>query len=473
MYVLLLVFTQGWSPPINLGITGFDDYNPQACRIQLFSTTCLVWETNINGNYEIFSRFGTNTFWTDTFRVTNNPLNDCKPAVTVDLNRNCYWCAWQRDSLDNTDIFVAEGDTLNGWQASTRLTITPEKDEAPNIVVIKDTVWVVWQRVFEAGDSIMFANIYCRYYDGTNWSAELSLTNDSTFNLYPKINSRYNHPIVVWEKNQNIFYREYVNGNWQTSQQITADTFPDKFPEIAVCLYPFDYETYGVWITWQRDSVGNWDIYSTKYDTLNSYDRITSGGFDNRSASPLWFLRFVGRGGPTCTAFTTNRNGNDDIYYYQAYYGGGGYTGYVDLSAATDINPVMTEDGWIWILWQTDRNGEWDIYGSCISHGDIQEYQRLNNVQSEIRLEVFPNPFKNATAIKLQFPDSKTQKSLNIYDATGRLVRIFPVSTCYSLFYSVIWHGDDDLGHALPSGVYFIGLENEGMTVVEKVILLR
>ncbi len=491
--IMILLFCQGWSIPENLGISGVDDFNPQACRIQLFSTTCLVWEADLGGNHEIFSRFGTNTTWSDTFRITNNPLHDCNPAVAYDYARNCYWCVWQRDSLDNAEIFVAKGETTNGWQTPQMLTQNPAQDELPSVVVIKDTVWVAWQRLFvDAGDSLIFANIFCRYFDGVDWSDEIALTSDSLFNLNPKFNSRYDYPIVVWEKNQDICYREYIAGNWQPVQQITSDTFPDKFPEIAVMNDPFSHTTAGVWIVWQRDSVGTWNIYSTGYDTLNIYERITSGGSDNTSPSPLWYFQFIDIRAPTCTAFSTNRNSSYDIFYYCGYYWGGGYTGYVDLSAATDIKPVMTEDGWIWILWQTDRNGEWDIYGSCVSHGAVNEGLHKDNTPAKMHFNVHPNPFRDYTQVEFEIPNvqlanagkdlSETgQVSLLIYDVTGRLVKSFchivsargwsASGSNYQL--PIKWFGNTDSGDRLPPGVFFVCLKYGEFSRVEKVILLR
>jgi hypothetical protein len=93
-------------------------------------------------------------------------------------------------------------------------------------------------------------------------------------------------------------------------------------------------------------------------------------------------------------------------------------------------------------------------------------------------LEVCPNPFHQMATIKFQIPNpndqinSKSQISLKIYDATGRLVRQFNHLTNYS-FNQVVWDGTDDFGRRLPAGIYFIRLESDGFKETEKVILLR
>ncbi|MCX7766575.1 MAG: T9SS type A sorting domain-containing protein, partial [Candidatus Sumerlaeia bacterium] len=65
-------------------------------------------------------------------------------------------------------------------------------------------------------------------------------------------------------------------------------------------------------------------------------------------------------------------------------------------------------------------------------------------------LELIPNPFNNKLTIKL--PDSKgiKIKSINIYDATGRLIRVFSDLTDYQSV--IVWAGDDNSKSVLPEG---------------------
>jgi len=99
-------------------------------------------------------------------------------------------------------------------------------------------------------------------------------------------------------------------------------------------------------------------------------------------------------------------------------------------------------------------------------------------------LEVYPNPFQNHLNIKFQIPirNPQSEISLKIYDATGRLVKSFnhliiqPFSAeggSASGGNQVVWSGDDDLGRAVPPGVYFIRLEAADFKRVEKIILIK
>ncbi len=93
---------------------------------------------------------------------------------------------------------------------------------------------------------------------------------------------------------------------------------------------------------------------------------------------------------------------------------------------------------------------------------------------SGFQLEVTPNPF--ITDIRFTIHDSRSmdkELSLEIYDASGRLIRSFVLPTTYSLLSSVVWDGTDQTCHAVPPGVYFIRLESAGQTLTRTVVKTR
>lgn len=67
---------------------------------------------------------------------------------------------------------------------------------------------------------------------------------------------------------------------------------------------------------------------------------------------------------------------------------------------------------------------------------------------------------------------SKNQNiSLKIYDISGRLVRHFSLPTAYFLVPTVIsWYGDNQQGHQVPAGVYFVELSDNEEKYVKKTI---
>lgn len=83
-----------------------------------------------------------------------------------------------------------------------------------------------------------------------------------------------------------------------------------------------------------------------------------------------------------------------------------------------------------------------------------------------------PSPFFSRTRISYQIPEQLLVK-LTIYDIRGRLVKAFIVETQSAGSYTVEWRGDDDLGHALPAGVYLYRLDAGPYSVARKTVLVR
>lgn len=90
-----------------------------------------------------------------------------------------------------------------------------------------------------------------------------------------------------------------------------------------------------------------------------------------------------------------------------------------------------------------------------------------------LALQVYPNPFSTNLDIRYQSGNSK-QTHLNIYDASGRLVRGFTQLTGgSSTSNEITWSGTDERGSKLPAGVYFVRLEAGNVVSEQKVILCR
>lgn len=108
------------------------------------------------------------------------------------------------------------------------------------------------------------------------------------------------------------------------------------------------------------------------------------------------------------------------------------------------------------ILYTTDGGQNWLPTG-------IEE-TTLRITPDALRLEVYPNPFRNVTTFRIAQSAERSEhgqgkSNLNIYDTSGRLVKSFSLPTAYGLLPTVIdWSGTDQAGQSLPTGVYFIQL---------------
>jgi hypothetical protein len=85
----------------------------------------------------------------------------------------------------------------------------------------------------------------------------------------------------------------------------------------------------------------------------------------------------------------------------------------------------------------------------------------------------YPNPFNPVTIIRYGIKE-RSRVSLRIYDVAGRLVRTLVDEVQEpGVEYSVKWHGLNDSGRHVSSGVYFCRLIAGGYTESRKMVLLR
>lgn len=85
---------------------------------------------------------------------------------------------------------------------------------------------------------------------------------------------------------------------------------------------------------------------------------------------------------------------------------------------------------------------------------------------------VIPNPVIHSAQISYSIA-KPCEVKLNIYDVSGRLVKNLVNQKQNPNVFRLIWHGDDNLGRKLSSGVYFIKFRAGNFTAMKKIILVR
>ena len=84
----------------------------------------------------------------------------------------------------------------------------------------------------------------------------------------------------------------------------------------------------------------------------------------------------------------------------------------------------------------------------------------------------WPNPFSVGTRIAYSLPKN-THVLLQVYDATGKLVKSIMSEKKSAGTHFVYWNGKDASGMEVPSGTYFCRMTTGEQTSVKKMILLR
>jgi len=92
----------------------------------------------------------------------------------------------------------------------------------------------------------------------------------------------------------------------------------------------------------------------------------------------------------------------------------------------------------------------------------------------------YPNPFRPGGSLIVTVPlaNGVTNLNVTIHDARGRLVRQVELPAVLSSsgsggFRQVTWDGRDGAGRIVPSGVYFMALEGQGLSDAKRIVVLR
>jgi hypothetical protein len=501
-HVLLLSLAAGmapaqlWQGPYQLTTDGASDINPSVCREWVVpNITCMVWQTNRNGNWDVYSRFCNyeqGNGWQSEEPVTLSAADDINPAVACDNVRNSpsYWCVWERtESPTLHTIRAAFHATLDQWTDTTLLAtipLAPGENAEPSAIVLNgaglDTAWVVWRGHDTDGYYIGYA-----YHVGTAWSQPGIAVSSSTPLNHVRIGRASPYwphcPLLVWETQDNIFFSEYVSGAWTTPTEVAPSPAVDRAPEvISISLME---GVGGPWIIWQSTRSGDTAIYATTPDSAGVAHRWCNsapcGVNLGPSGVPVAFPT-LDQGEYCIAVWTTNRNGNPDIYSAAPFTGLSDIP--VDINPALDSNPVITAMSAteIWCCWQSNRSGNWDLWGSFIYATGIAERSGLSPLPRQSDCRAQPNPFRSQVTFTVRSPDrtsaerSVAQPQLRIFDAAGRTVSTLtgvrgPVPDGRRKTDDVfVWSGTDQSGNRVSDGIYYARFETRfGVTVAKLV----
>ncbi|MDP8239233.1 MAG: T9SS type A sorting domain-containing protein [Candidatus Hatepunaea meridiana] len=98
---------------------------------------------------------------------------------------------------------------------------------------------------------------------------------------------------------------------------------------------------------------------------------------------------------------------------------------------------------------------------------DAIETEKINQPESFIMLECYPNPFNSTTTITYSLP-TISDVTLKVYNLLGREESILNASHLPPGTHNAIFSGEN-----LPSGLYFVQLEASGLVLSRKLILIK
>lgn len=136
------------------------------------------------------------------------------------------------------------------------------------------------------------------------------------------------------------------------------------------------------------------------------------------------------------------------------------------------VYDLETEDA-VWPRFKYDPYNS-GLYGSKYLPGITTSE---NNSVYRFGFIAKPTVFVHSTVIELSMPAHTRVLTdvcvLDIYDAAGRLVKQFELPLSPTPRQSITWNGEDDTGHSVSAGVYFVRFDDGTHTQVSKIIKVK
>jgi len=305
----------------------------------------------------------------------NKRVDDCgagtwvsSPDVAVDVNGNTYAVWGDARSGNNWDIYFSHTISGGDWSANERVDngVGDSNVWYPSIAVDSSgNLYAVWKDE-RGGDS----DIYFSYRpSGGTWQPDVRVDSGGT--------STAGSPDITVDSNGNIYvvWEDYRNGNFDIYFSSSSSPAGPWSSDERIDNGPSNKNAYGPVIG--SDSYGNlycvWRDYRDALDLYFSY-RLFGENWSynervNTSGSTHYPAIAVDPSGNSHLAWHDGSSGNKDIYY--SYRPSGSYWGTGeriddDTEGHNAEQPAIaaTASGHIYVVWQDDRSGTYEIYSA-------------------------------------------------------------------------------------------------------------
>ncbi len=202
-------------------------------------------------------------------------------------------------------------------------------------------------------------------------------------------------------------------------------TLPVELSHFSVTLSKQNHAVIN-WTTQSETGVNGFYIYKNMQETFNEAELISS------------LIPATNSSNETKYSFTDKELYQTGVYYY-----------------------------WLMVL---DINGTEDVVGPLTLNYEIEDGpEGVVPVVTTIK-SIYPNPFNPSTTIAYSLKD-KEDVNIYVYNTRGQLVSSIDRGKQDVGHYEYVWHGTNNNGQRLSSGVYFIRLK-AGKTIVNKKAVL-
>jgi hypothetical protein len=459
-----------WEPDVRLTNdpdSSLTSYNQSWCIAASGDLVHVVWYDNRDGNWEIYYKRSTDggISWEADKRLTNDLAFSRVPSIAA--SGNVVHVVWidNRDGLGEVYYKRSTDGGLN-WGSDTRLTYDPASSGLTSISVSGSVVHVTWRDLRDGNQEIY----YKRSTDGgVSWEQDIRLTYDDHDSYNTSIAASGSIVNVVWTDNRDgnteIYYKRSIDGgiSWEPDIRLTNAPSSSNLPSIGAS----GSHVHIIWDDY-RDGSASEIYYKHSIDGGSSWGEDTRLTYD---AGNSMIPNLSVSGSVVQIVWEDDRDGDYDIYYKRSEDGGINWGGDIRLSnnnLMRSQHPSLSVSGSIvHVIWYDDRDGNFEVYYKRNPTGGFpvginNELTSDHNQQ----ISIYPNPacktlnmvFNSATEGKLTF---------KIIDMTGRIQGIYHFNSLQgSNQYSI------DLAD-VGSGLYFIELMTGGQKYFRKIVISK
>ena len=415
--------------------------------------------------------------------VSGGPENDYESWI-IRLNDNRLMVIFDRNpDWASGDLYVTFS-TDNGVSWDPVLPIIQDSGDQATLSFLQlpgDTL-----RLWYASNESGTYHIYSAYsMDGVNWTKEGSLD----LGWSPSV--MHYDPTVILEPDSSLTMSYVVSGIgghiancpyggiWDTLKTLVGQSgFRPRIMKHDNGTYLYAYHRksgpgtydYDVFIRTSTDRVTWSDSIRLTYN-LNSHDP-----FPNQTPDGAYLVYYAKYVPP---AYNLCRRRSYDAIVWET-------EEQITSDPTNNTQPhFFSESNEIYLVWAHCVSYPYnhDVYFERFPYTGIKEIYLETLPHSPISVNIHPNPTSYKVYIKLcieqivdTFHGTSRAKGidLNIYDASGKLVKSFPLSTNnYPLTTAVVWDGTDDGGNIVSNGTYFLIVYHQKGKIFKKFIVVR
>jgi len=189
--------------------------------------------------------------------------------------------------------------------------------------------------------------------------------------------------------------------------------------------------------------------------SVGSYVQVTWSDHPHQQVTQYQIWRKVKQQGDIPTLLTTVSRGTTSFTDYD-YKITDGYTHDLvsyDVRSYFSVNASYSDPNWVPVFARQDISAERGV-------GEAEQAADLAAVPMEYSLGSYPNPFNPSTTIRYTLLQN-ARVQVGIFDLMGREITRLVDTEKNAGMYQVVWHGVDERGEILPSGIYLVRMSAE------------